>query len=76
MAAAVEGADAAALTSAVTSHVGSSGSSLPFTGALPAPTGQLHPAVPPATRQPPPEAQVRRCRPPGSPSYVASRAPF
>lgn len=56
MAAAVEGADAAALTSAVTSHLGGA-SSLPFTGALPAPTGQLHPAPPPK-REPPPEAKV------------------
>lgn len=56
MAAAVEGADAAALTSAVTSHLGGGGGP-PFTGALPAPTGQLHPAPPPK-REPPLEAQV------------------
>ena len=56
VAAAVEGADPAALTSAVTTHLGGS-SSLPFRGALPVPNGQLHPTLP-SSRQPPPEAQV------------------
>ena len=59
VAAAVEGADPAALTSAVTAHLGGS-SSLPFGGALPAPNGQLHPTLP-SSRQPPPEAQVCVC---------------
>jgi Grx4 family monothiol glutaredoxin len=55
VAAAVEGADPAALTSAVTAHLGGS-SHLPVGGALPVPNGQLHP-TPPSSRQPPPEAQ-------------------
>jgi hypothetical protein len=59
VAAAIEGADPAALTSAVMSHIGGS-SSLPFGGAQPMPNGQLHPAPPPS-RQPPPEAQVLSC---------------